>query len=313
MIQEYRQQRPEDHITLIVESRAEECAKFIDRAPWDDLWVIPKGHKYVGAWKILLKLRKGSFDLIISAKPKPMKLNSLLLGLSGAKNKKAVCHFPKKWYEWGINQPIALEKVSSFDHQAMQTMSLIVDKPRLDPIFWPRFKGGEKASVSDSLGSLKIYINLTNNRDRSRLSLEQVIETLKLLKRSVHLVLAAMKSDSQTLDTWYNALDNSLAFLPDSSVEKRLAEKFEETCQSLFSSDIVLTGDGGLMHMAASAQRPLVALFGQTCVKRWRPLSSNAQILFHPERVDQIDPLLIKKAIEVFLGGNQDVCTSSRC
>lgn len=295
MLRECRRQYPLAHLTLIIEKRAYDCALAIESAPWDSLWVMEPGHKYMSAWKLIKKLRSQSFDLVISAKPTPMKLNALIVGLSGARQKNAVCHQPKKWYEWPVNHPVKLCFTSSFEHQSLQTLAIISDNPSSNPDDWPRFKFVSKQT--DSLPSCpKVYLNMTNNRESSRLGIPMMISALKRLKRPLHLIFGGLKSDQSLIDTWYNAFEKE--GFETRLLEKRIGESFESTCQLLCESDVIVTGDGGLMHMAAACNRPVLALFGQTSVAKWRPLSSKAQVLYHPERVDAIDSLLIAQLLE---------------
>ena len=55
------------------------------------------------------------------------------------------------------------------------------------------------------------------------------------------------------------------------------------------------------MHIAAACDKPLLALFGQTSIERWRPLSTQAESLYHEESVDLIDPHLIARLIQSLL------------
>lgn len=50
----------------------------------------------------------------------------------------------------------------------------------------------------------------------------------------------------------------------------------------LSGADVVITNDSGLMHVAASLDRPLVALFGSSSPEFTPPLASHVAILQHP-------------------------------
>ena len=58
-----------------------------------------------------------------------------------------------------------------------------------------------------------------------------------------------------------------------------------QTCGSMIMSD------GGAMHIAAALNRPIVALFGDSNPKRWRPWGVPHKIIQNKtEHVKDIDP-----------------------
>jgi ADP-heptose:LPS heptosyltransferase len=290
-------------LTLIIEKRALECAGMIASPPWDELWVLEQGNKYFSALKMIRKMRSKGFDLVIGAKPRAMKLQSLMVGLSGAKSRRALCHKPKKGWEWAINEPVSLQKVTAFKHQSLQTMALLEDKPCRDPSYWPVFKSLEVPFSK----RCTLYINLTNNRQSSMVDLEQMKAVFEKLKRPFLILLGGLSTQETLAESWKKVLmENELL-----DIELVLGDDFEKTCRSLYRSDLVITGDGGLMHMAAACKRPLLALFGQTSIERWHPLSCEAKVLFHPQKVSALDPQLLALSIETFIQEKGDALCRS--
>jgi heptosyltransferase-2 len=51
----------------------------------------------------------------------------------------------------------------------------------------------------------------------------------------------------------------------------------------LTGMSLVVANDSGMVHMAAATNVPLVALFGPMDPQQWRPLSTNATVLTHPD------------------------------
>lgn len=295
MLHVCKQLYPKAKITLIIEERARDCAEMIELPPWDELWILSRGNKYLAALKMAYFLRKERFDLIIGAKPKTMKLQSFLLALSGATFKRAVCHTPKRGLEFFINEPVSADKIACMEHQALQVMALVEDQPQMRAQYWPVFKKKEACSGKNEF--FTIYLNITNNRPSSRLCPQQMKKVFQKLGRPFCVVLGGLISDRELADRWLCVLSQD----PQLKLKVCLSQSFEQTCKLLYQSDLVITGDGGLMHMAAACQRPLIALFGQTSIKRWSPLTSTAQLLFHPNRVDAIEPLEITRVLETFI------------
>jgi len=70
--------------------------------------------------------------------------------------------------------------------------------------------------------------------------------------------------DDEKVDTLKNTLKNlPVQFIPTPTLE--LLIEALQRCGSM------LVSDGGAMHMAAALNRPIVALFGDSNAKRWRP------------------------------------------
>ncbi|WP_118985464.1 glycosyltransferase family 9 protein [Photorhabdus sp. CRCIA-P01] len=91
---------PAAKIHLFIESNNKELAGYL--SPEIITHIIPKGNKYTTTLGTALKWRKLHFDIAISAKPTPMKLNNLFLWLLGAKKRYAVTQ-SHQWHEKLIN------------------------------------------------------------------------------------------------------------------------------------------------------------------------------------------------------------------
>lgn len=60
--------------------------------------------------------------------------------------------------------------------------------------------------------------------------------------------------------------------------------RLEELIGALSICDTMICGDGGAMHLAAGLGKPIVALFGQSDVTRWRPWGVPQVVLQKPSR-----------------------------
>lgn len=69
----------------------------------------------------------------------------------------------------------------------------------------------------------------------------------------------------------------------------------------LDQADVILAGDSGVCHFAASLNKRLVALYTQSQLKNWRPLSDNALCLQDTSNVNNIPQQDIEDAVEHFL------------
>jgi len=77
-----------------------------------------------------------------------------------------------------------------------------------------------------------------------------------------------------------------------------------ELIAALAASDIVVCPDGGAMHLAAAAAKPVVCLFGDSPPSRWRPWAVPHQLLQAPTgEVRDISPAEVETACMRLLGG----------
>ena len=93
-----------------------------------------------------------------------------------------------------------------------------------------------------------------------------------------------------------NTLKNALKNLPIQFISTPTLESLMEGMQRCGS---MIMSDGGAMHMAAALNRPIIALFGDSNSKRWRPWGVPCTIMqSESKHVKDIDP---SKIIEAWL------------
>ncbi len=103
------------------------------------------------------------------------------------------------------------------------------------------------------------------------------------LKKEWQVVLLGSKNDVAVGEEITESVNKNLDFF--NLIGKT---KLEDTIDLLASSQLVLTNDSGLMHIAASVQVPLLALYGPTSPDFTPPLSSKAKIIRKAEGYTKI-------------------------
>ncbi|MFY9329110.1 MAG: glycosyltransferase family 9 protein [Georgfuchsia sp.] len=83
--------------------------------------------------------------------------------------------------------------------------------------------------------------------------------------------------------------------------------RLEDLIAALSCCDSVVCGDGGAMHLAAGLGKPVVALFGQSGIERWRPWAVPQAVLQKPS-MDVVDITVN----EVFSAWKSLQCASSQ-
>lgn len=241
--------------------------------------VIPPGNKY---WQVAkTALKQSSFDIVIAAKPSPMKLNNVFLALLKAKEKMAVT-LGKGWHERFIKTKRVYQNEG---HQALRSLKILDPSITSIPPSW--FPKCVARPFPLSLPRPILFFSLINNRPGSQLTLERFAAIANRIYRE--------RPFSVVLSCKEPVLFCHRLEMPAEAIT---TPSFDAFLSLLAGVDAVLTGDGGSCHLAAAIGKPQVALYATTPLEQWSPLSEKASCLFHMTDVNQIDPVLIEQALK---------------
>lgn len=263
-------------ITLFVDERNLALTPYL--FPRHKAIAFGKGNKY---WQIAkTALKQQPFDLVISAKPTPMKLNNVFLGLLKASQKMAVIK-GKGWHEGFITTK---RPYKNEGHQALRCLQVFDPDIANIPSSW--YPKCQVRPFPLNLPRPILFFSLMNNRASSQLSLERFAAIANKIyrQRPFSVILSA---PPQT--TFAHRLEMPAEIISTPS--------FDSFFSLLAGVDTVLTGDGGPCHLAAALDKPQVALFAHTPLDQWRPLSDKAICLYDQTNVNNIDPELIEEAL----------------
>ncbi|KPC55467.1 glycosyltransferase family 9 protein [Amantichitinum ursilacus] len=286
-----RKRYPQAEITAFLAWRNRELAPYLLHL-CDHVVVMPD---FVGKKKYLAVLRYGwgyrkQFDLVVCGL-EPRKVDHILFGVLGAPT---IAYVEDNWHGRLISQPV------KFDIPAMRQMRhaqyiLRVFEPDavVDPSRFPRFDDVRRVfRIPPSALTrtqprqpdepVRLLISATNNRADARMDTARLISVIGALAEQIPLqvfvcwlgqdqpkavqLAAAMPVPAEVLDT--PSLGEFMAALSD--------------------MDLVLVGDGGIMHMAAALDIPQVVVFGSTLVTEWAPMSERAVCLRDERGVNHI-------------------------
>jgi ADP-heptose:LPS heptosyltransferase len=278
---------PDAEITLFLEERGYEIAPYLiprDLTSRVSFCLIGKGNKYFQVLKKAL-FHRGHFDLAISAKTTPMKLNDLFLRLLNAKVSMAVSDSKK------ISHPRPSQKSG---HQALRALKIFDPSFQEIPThFYPKIHSPEekiqKEKISIDLPKPILLFSLSNRRKASQLHWQRFAKIANSLPFSV---LINSISPSPAADALQRCLEVPSQIL--------ITPKIADLLRAIQGVDVVLTGDGGLCHIAAALFKPMVALYACTPLELWRPLGS-AECLFDYNDVNQIDIERIRFALSRYI------------
>jgi ADP-heptose:LPS heptosyltransferase len=278
---------PEAALTLFADVRHAELLPFL--RCYDRAVVFPRRAKYFSVIGTGLWNRRERYDLAISAKPSPMKLANLFLGALAADRRVAVTD--ESWHSRLINDP--RKRFEGRLHQALKCLQLI--EPSFDAVptdLYPRLQLPDEPSGLPPLPNKFLFVtSVTNNRPTSLLPFEKLANVINRLseKRDIHVGISCQPNDIPKAATLSKMFHSESTIVPTKDLRSLLF--------LLAQTDLVLCGDGGLMHLAAAMNTPQVVLFGGTRPEEWAPLSDKATCLHHPSSVGEIDVDIITEAL----------------
>ncbi|PHM38325.1 glycosyltransferase family 9 protein [Xenorhabdus innexi] len=281
---------PNAKISLFIEQNNQDLAKYV--CPDVDINILPQGNKYFSIIKTALKFRKKNFDIAISAKPSPMKLNNLFLWLLGAKKRYAVVA-DKKWDSKLINYPTNTRMLKGY-HQALKVLRTISPNEQfLTPDLFPKIKLTNKSKPSHS-GNPLILFSVSNNRKNSLISndyLELIAGKISEKHPTAKFIISALPNDVN--------LANDLISRIKGNSQVVICDSLNSFLSLLNEMNLIIVGDGGICHLAAALNKKLVALYGVTKPENWSPLASkNMCITLHdPKNVNNIPLIQVTDAI----------------
>lgn len=291
LIKYLEQRYPEAEITLFVDQRNHALVPYF--FSHHNIQVIPKGNKYLSLLKTAWKHRTKQFDLAISIKSSPMKLNNFFLALLGAKHRIAIVD-DKSWHSKLINHPRLAHQYKE-DHQALSCLRLFDPQiVSLEPTLYPKLKL-KKRPFPLTVKAPYLFLSVSNNfRERT-----PSVERLASIANNLHKKLGFSVLISYQPQERAKAI--SLQQMLDMDSQLCDTPSLDDFLMLLDQADVVLAGDSGVCHFSASLNKKLVALYTQAQLKNWRPLSEQAICLQDICNVNNIPQQDIEDAVEHFL------------
>ena len=277
---------PGCQVTLFVDERGAPLLPYLEGI--DQAVVLPAmANKYAALLKTAWANRYKKFDLLISAKPSPMKLLNLFLYLLRGKNR--IAYVDQAWHSKLINQPRSYDPKEE-KHQMVKSLRL------LDPSFETvpsKFRPHLKVKPSFTFDRKTILISVTNNRLGSTLDNDKMQRILNRITKPCKVVINCEPADYDRAKLLAKGLQMPSEVIPTPS--------FDTFISLVASCDGFLIGDGGIMHLAAALDKPQVVLFGGTKIWEWAPLSEKAICLADPHNVNFIPEETILQAVETII------------
>lgn len=247
--------------------------------------LIPKNNRLYNHIKYGLQYRYIKPDIGINTPPDFPRYNSMFLYAIGAKERygrlggsmvaKMLLNKPSNLYRY-----VDLSE----DHDGLCALKIFDNSiTKIEKRWYPKFQIQLLREFLPKNKGPYIMVELSNNRPWCLLRTEKTAAILNEFaqKHSFSVLITALKKDAYKAESLQKHLD-----IPN---ELFVSESLDSFLDFVNAADLVLCGDGGLAHIAASMNKKLVALFGRTPVYHWGPLGERLIILYHPDDVNEID------------------------
>jgi ADP-heptose:LPS heptosyltransferase len=285
---------PECSITLFIDQRNAPLIPYLPKV--NHVVVFPaKGNKYWNLYRASRPFRN-KFDMAISAKTSPMKLNNFFLYCLRAKER--IAYVDDNWHARLINRPIPYcPSEAKKLHQALKGLHTVAPDLREVPQeFYPNIhvpkeiKG--KYVAGQPAGLPVVLISATTTKPSNRLDIDRYASILNSLHQKIPLSVRIIGQKNDRLRA------DAIAMRLQMQVQVHFPRNFDEFMVLLGASDLFFVGDGGVAHIGAALGKHIVALYGETNPEEWRPLSKKADIFYHPAHVDRLPPDAIYEALK---------------
>lgn len=287
---------PENHFAVVKNKYIDKIFNFDKRQLWDGDYI----KSFFGI------LRKG-YDIVLVPVTVSISSTSCIMArmaksgytvgpsfLNGMENKLAFLFDKAIDLDWRKNPEIS---VSQFSLEILKPLNVTTS----DYSSHVTFDKCDEKNVIDFLSS----VGLTNDRPLvgfhigagkppNRWPLEKFAELIDRLKNELNIqfYFTGSHSDEKEIDYMKGKYGNSAGYF--------LNRTIPELAAIITKSDLFITNDTGVMHVAGAVKIPQISIFGPTNPNNWAPVGSNKFVLRKGESVDlvSVDDVYIK-AIEI--------------
>ncbi len=275
---------PDVEVTLIVDQRGAPLLPYLEGV--EGVVMARSFNKYLALGKTAWGLRKRKFDLVISARPTPMKLLNIFLYL--LRSERRMAYVDGAWHGKWIDQARVFE--TDKRHQMVKGLRLL--DPSLEEVP-DRLKPRLNVKPRYTFEKKSLFVSVTNNREGSILESKRMARILNGIRKDFEVVI--------NCELRHKVEAEELAQKLEMKNQVIATKNFDDFMGLVASVDRFFLGDGGTMHLAAALDKPQVVLFGGTKIWEWAPLSEKAMCLGDPYNVNSIPEGQILESLEKIL------------
>ena len=299
-----RKEFPQASITVLAESsnaHVVQGASFIDNIIVYKKETTVFSNKYITYWK-LFRRNKVKFDLAIVLKVGFSSSSALLTLISGARIRVG-CISPTKWHPLQLcyNLPLKVSEEMKLLHAVdgyLEGLKIIgIEKTVRDISIEIAQESIERADSFFEENNIQaadnvIVFNISNNRPDNMWPLKRFKETADLISGEYNavFVITSIPSDKDKAEFLAKEINNAFYF-----TETRRVMDFAAL---VARAGILISGEGGSMHIGASVGTPTISLWGRTAsVGTWMHRTEKQYMIRKGEHVTTISPSDILEVI----------------
>lgn len=251
----------------------------------------------------LNKIRKNTYDFYIDPKDHFSKESSILSKIIRAKNKIGFISGKKS----SFNLPIPTNKENEGKHYSLKIlnplryMDIVISQMYYKPVIYESPDSIAYYSEFKTKNSIDKYIviNISASQKRKMWDTNKWIELINLTKQNSKLenfnfVITSAPTESSEVNYILQNTKNIIHFP---------SRNFLDMVSLIKSSDLVITPDTALVHVAAAYNRKLVGLFANNpfFYSMFHPLSDCYEAVMTPEESEIIDDISVHKVFEAIV------------
>ena len=262
----------------------------------DNLFVFDKKKLFVPSYFLnLKKILNVKYDLAIAPSTVSVSFTSLLLlrlanaeirigpkSLNGKENKYAFLFDRRIDMNWN-KKPDA--HVSDFILDLVRPFGVSTDNFMTDILISP----SDKKEAEKFIDSIKVNPNekliglhVGAGKPKNRWSLVKYVDLIKNLNEKVAVKFYLTGTDADNEELEY--VKSNLSFHINLFVNKKVSE----VAALIEKSDLFITNDTGVMHVAGATTIPQISIFGPTNPFNWAPLGPNKHFIRKSDLIDDI-------------------------
>ncbi len=137
--------------------------------------------------------------------------------------------------------------------------------------------------INQNSNSILIGLHVGAGKPQNRWSLKKYVELIQNLNNNYNCVFYLTGTDSDNEELSF-VFSNTQAKL-----NKYLNKQIPQVASLISNSDLFITNDTGIMHVAATTTTPQVSLFGPTNPFNWAPCGKNKIFIRKSDLIDDIE------------------------
>jgi len=262
--------------------------------------VLPRHNRLVNYVRYGLRYRHLNFDMGIITYPDYPRFDSLFMYALGAKRRYGRIG-GSVVAKWLLNCPTKLFNFkdavddSVYHTSVCNIRTFDVSYEKLDKKLYPRFPNELLDDFVLKNAGPYVMVEVSNNRYPQQLSHEKMARVLnKCYETNKFSVLITGK----TADEGKAKALKQMLLMPS---EVHITPSMEEFLAYVCKADILLVGNGGLSHIAASMGKKVIDLHSCSLASHWKPLGDYVVALQADEHIDNTSDEDLLKYLGIFL------------